>query len=226
MLIADGDVSARERLRQGLRAAKLDVIGEAEGGDGLPERLAEVRPDALIVASGLLPAGEDVGPIAGGRWNGPILVLTHDGDTDADTAVAQRERIARSGAFATLPQSVSGADAAAAVHLAVQRFRELQGCQESLDKLQNRLADRIVIERAKGLLMQGEGLSEEEAFKRIHFDARRQNRTMRSVAEEVLARHATPPPTPSGAGVEAQMPPANGVGGVTSAAGAMNVAGA
>jgi len=181
VFIAAGDADIRELLQSAISSAGLQVKGEAEGIEGLDERLAEVGPDALIVDAFLLPQEGDAS-LGHGNWTGPVLALT-----DGEGSENLRERIARSGAFATLPRSVSGAAAAAAIDLAVRRFRELAGCQESLDKLQTRLADRIVIERAKGLLMQREALSEEEAFKRIHFDARKRNRTMRSVAEEVLA---------------------------------------
>ncbi|MBC7805776.1 MAG: ANTAR domain-containing protein, partial [Akkermansiaceae bacterium] len=46
---------------------------------------------------------------------------------------------------------------------------------------------RIVVEKAKGLLIQHENLTEADAFKRIHFTARRANRTMRSIAEELIS---------------------------------------
>jgi response regulator NasT len=184
VFIAAGDGAARERLREAITSAGLTIKGEAEGRDDLDARLAESAPDVLVVDSALLP-GDGEPPFGAGRWTGPVLVLV-----DTDGGQDLRERIARSGAFATLPATVTGEAAAAAIDLAVRRFRELAGCQESLDKLQTRLADRIVIERAKGLLMQAEGLTEEEAFKRIHFDARKRNRTMRSVAEEVLGTGA------------------------------------
>ena len=47
-----------------------------------------------------------------------------------------------------------------------------------------------MIEKAKGLLIQFQGLTEPDAFKQIHFTARKANRTMRNVAEEIIAGYS------------------------------------
>ena len=52
--------------------------------------------------------------------------------------------------------------------------------------LQQRLADRVVIERAKGILIQRLGISEEEAYKRLRVLSRRQRRQIRDIAQSLL----------------------------------------
>jgi AmiR/NasT family two-component response regulator len=53
-------------------------------------------------------------------------------------------------------------------------------------RLQQRLADRIVIERAKAILVQRLGLTEEEAYKRLRVLSRRQRRQIRDIAQSLL----------------------------------------
>ncbi len=57
-------------------------------------------------------------------------------------------------------------------------------------RLQQRLNDRIVIERAKGLLVQRMGISEEEAYNRLRVLSRRQRRQIRDIAQSLLDTQA------------------------------------
>jgi response regulator NasT len=64
-----------------------------------------------------------------------------------------------------------------------RRHAEWKG---QLDRLQQRLNDRIVIERAKGVLVQRLGISEEDAYKRLRLLSRRQRRQIRDIAQSLL----------------------------------------
>jgi response regulator NasT len=55
-----------------------------------------------------------------------------------------------------------------------------------LARLQQRLSDRIVIERAKGILVQRLGIPEADAYKRLRVISRRQRRPIRDIAQSLL----------------------------------------
>jgi response regulator NasT len=63
--------------------------------------------------------------------------------------------------------------------------RQAEG-KAQLDRLQQRLTDRIVIERAKGVLVHRLGISEDEAYKRLRLLSRRQRRQIRDIAQSLL----------------------------------------
>jgi AmiR/NasT family two-component response regulator len=65
------------------------------------------------------------------------------------------------------------------------RRRHVDG-KAALTRLQQRLADRIVVERAKGILVQRLGITEEDAYKRMRVISRRQRRQMRDIAQSLL----------------------------------------
>jgi hypothetical protein len=65
------------------------------------------------------------------------------------------------------------------------RCRQLN-LQVRIEQLQQRLNDRIVIERAKGILVQRLGISEEDAYKRLRVLSRRQRRQIRDIAQSLL----------------------------------------
>jgi len=65
-------------------------------------------------------------------------------------------------------------------------------------RLQQRLNDRIVIERAKGILIRQLGISEEEAYQRLRVSSRRQRRQVRDIAQSLLDTEALFAPEPDG----------------------------
>jgi AmiR/NasT family two-component response regulator len=67
----------------------------------------------------------------------------------------------------------------------VGQRRHLQW-KNQVARLQRRLSDRIVIERAKGILVQRLKISEEEAYKRLRVLSRRQRRQIRDIAQSLL----------------------------------------
>jgi response regulator NasT len=75
-----------------------------------------------------------------------------------------------------------------------------RGWQSQLEQLQQRLNDRIVIERAKGVLVQRLGIPEEEAYKRLRVLSRRQRRQIRDIAQSLLDAQALLTPESNGNG--------------------------
>src|SRR5690606_8086622 len=106
------------------------------------------------------------------------------------TAFSQRELIERArdaGALAYLVKPFNKRELVPAVEIARARHRELKALSEHADTLSERLEARKVIDRAKGRLMDTQGMSEGEAFSFIQQTAMNRRITMKAVAEEILA---------------------------------------
>ena len=111
----------------------------------------------------------------------PIVMLT---------AYGQDELVARAleaGVFDYLVKPFREQDLLPAIRTARARHEELLALREQADSLAEALASRKVIERAKGLLMEREGLTEQEAFARLRKASQVSGRPMNVVAEAVLA---------------------------------------
>jgi two-component system, response regulator PdtaR len=143
----------------------------------------ELRPDLVIldvkmpVMDGIQAAEE----IAKERL-AAILILT---------AFSQRdlvEKARRAGAMAYLVKPFQKHDLLPAVEIAAGRFREMSGLEQEVDDLQGRLEARKLVEKAKGLLQENEGLSEAEAFRFVQRQAMERRLTMRQVAEQIIER--------------------------------------
>ena len=74
-----------------------------------------------------------------------------------------------------------------AIHTARARHEELAALREEAESLAEALAARKAIERAKGILMAKEGLTEEEAFSRLRRASQVSGRPMKVIAEAVTA---------------------------------------
>jgi two-component system, response regulator PdtaR len=160
----------------------FDVVAEVADGASAVRLTRELRPDLAIldikmpIMDGIQAAEE----IARERL-AAVLILT---------AFSQRdlvEKARRAGAMAYLVKPFQKHDLLPAVEIAAGRFREMSGLESTVDDLEGRLEARKVVEQAKGLLQDREGMSEAEAFRWIQQQAMSRRETMREVAEQVLA---------------------------------------
>jgi response regulator NasT len=106
------------------------------------------------------------------------------------TAYSQEELVTRAveaGVFGYLVKPFREADLVPAIQAARARHLELTALREEADSLAEALATRKLVERAKGLLMEREGLTEQEAFARLRRASQVSGRPMRVVAEALIA---------------------------------------
>src|SRR5687767_9598665 len=158
------------------------VVAEVGDGQQAVDRAAELRPDLVIldiqmpVLDGLSAAEQ----IAGARI-APVIVLT---------AFSQRDLVERArdaGAMAYLVKPFTKNDLVPAVEMAMSRFAELQQLEAEVSDLTDRLETRKLVDRAKGVLQEQLSLSEPDAFRWIQKTAMDLRRSMREVAEGVIA---------------------------------------
>lgn len=183
VLIAEDEALIRLDLREMLVEEGFDVVGEVADGASAVRLARELRPDLVIldVKMPVMDGIEAAEQISNERVCG-ILILT---------AFSQRElveRARRAGALAYLVKPFQKHDLLPAIEIAISRFRELSGLEAAVDDLQGQLASRKLVERAKGLLQQHEGLSEADAFRLLQREAMQRRVTMSSVSEETIAR--------------------------------------
>ncbi|MBM4640067.1 response regulator [Rhodococcus hoagii] len=181
VVVAEDEVLIRLDLVEMLREEGYDVVGEAGDGQRAVELAEELRPD-LVIMDVKMPRrdGIDAASEIAAKRIAPVVILT---------AFSQRELVERArdaGAMAYLVKPFSKSDLVPAVELAASRFVEISLLEREVANLSDRLETRKVIERAKGMLMQSQNLSEPEAFKWIQRAAMDRRTTMKAVAEVVL----------------------------------------
>ncbi len=182
MLIAEDETIIRLDLRDLLERAGLEVCAEARDGLEAVELARSKQPDVAVLdvkmprLDGIEAARRilDERPI-------PIVMLT---------AYGQEELVSRAveaGVYGYLVKPFREADLLPAIQTARARHEELSVLRREADSLADALAARKAIERAKGLLMEKERLTEEQAFARLRRASQVSGRPLRVVAEAVVA---------------------------------------
>jgi two-component system, response regulator / RNA-binding antiterminator len=87
---------------------------------------------------------------------------------------------------ASLTKSLSPTRVRPVIEVAIRRFRAHQALCARLEEAQATLADRVVIERAKGILMQRRRLSEEDAYRMLRRWAMDRGKKLAHVAQQFL----------------------------------------
>jgi response regulator NasT len=168
-------------LRIGLLEAGLDIVASLPPDIYLPERIAQLQPDMIIVdaESDARDVLEHI-VIATRDERRPIVMFTENEDTEAmDAAMA-------AGVSAYIVAGLHAERIKPVLNVALARFRREQKLLEELSDTKSKLAERKVIERAKGLLMERQHCSEEQAYRKLRSMAMSKNLKLSEVAQRIL----------------------------------------
>jgi AmiR/NasT family two-component response regulator len=184
ILIAEDETIIRLDLRKLLEEAGHEVCAEARDGAEAVELVEEHDPDLAIldVKMPRLDGIEAAKRILEERPI-PIVMLTAYGQ---DELVA---RAVEAGVFGYLVKPFRETDLLPAIATARARHEELTALREEADSLADALAARKAIERAKGILMEKDGLGEQEAFERLRRASQLSGKPLKVVAEALLATY-------------------------------------
>ena len=181
VLVAEDEALIRLDLVELLTAEGYEVIGEAGDGEQALAMARELEPD-LVVMDVKMPKMDGISAasaIAEERI-APVVMLT---------AFSQRELVERAreaGAMAYVVKPFDASDVVPAIEIAMARFAEIRAVEAEVADLEERFASRKAVDQAKGLLQEGLGLTEPEAFRWIQKTAMDLRKSMREVAEGVI----------------------------------------
>jgi response regulator NasT len=186
-VIAEDEAIIRLDLKETLEEEGYEVVGETGRGDKAIELVRELHPD-LAILDIKMPGmdGLAVARLINSERLCGVLILT---------AFSQREVVEQArdaGALAYLVKPFQKSDLIPAIEVAIGRFREMQTLSGAVDKLEEQLETRKVIDRARGVLMDECNLREQEAYAFIQRTAMSERSKMRDVAERVLSGELRP----------------------------------
>ena len=187
VVVAEDEAIIRLDLVETLREQGFDVVADTGRGDEAVRLVAEHRPDVAILdvkMPGLdgIEAAQRIAPQRGTA----VVILT---------AFSQRELVEQAraaGAMTYLIKPYRRDALVPAVELALARYREMEALEGQIGDLEDRLEMRKIVDRAKGRLLDGHRMSEQDAYAFLQRTAMSQRRTMRDVAGDVLEGRISP----------------------------------
>jgi two-component system, response regulator PdtaR len=141
----------------------------------------ELRPD-LVVMDIMMPAmdGIEAAKLLTAERIAPVLLLTAYSQTDLV------ERAKEAGVVGYLVKPFRESNLAPAIEVTLARFEEFQAMRKEVDDLKDNLETRKIVDRAKGILMTTQGLTEQDAFRRIQKMSMNTRRPMKEIAEAIV----------------------------------------
>jgi response regulator NasT len=184
VIIADDESLIRMDLREMLTNLGYLVVGEVADGRSAVNQARELKPDIVIMDIKMADMdGIEAAKVLTEEHVSPVVLLS---------AYSQRELVERAreaGVVAYLVKPYREEDLTPAIEVALARFREFQELQKQVVDLQQALETRKLVDRAKGILMDKQGLSEAEAFRKIQKMSMDNRKAMKDVAEAIILAH-------------------------------------
>lgn len=181
VVIADDESIIRLDLKETLQRMGHSVVAEAGDGKSAIDLVRREKPD-LVVLDVKMPEmdGIDAAKEISSARLAPVVLLT---------AYSQQDLVRRAmeaGVFGYVVKPFTESDLMPAIGVAVARFEEFSTISSQAESLSQALETRKVVDRAKGVLMDRHGLSEQEAFRRIQQQSMHTRRPMKEIAEAIL----------------------------------------
>jgi len=181
ILVADDERDMRDYFCKFLPRLGYEVVAAVEDGQALIEQCRSLKPDLIITDIEMpikdgLTASEEIcaaTPI-------PIILVTAYNDAEYIRR-ARQESI-----FAYMIKPIKMVDLEPAIALAMERFKQFQTLQNETETLRQALADRKLVEQAKGILMKRANLTEAEAFTRLQKISNERNQKMVVISQSII----------------------------------------
>jgi two-component system, response regulator PdtaR len=182
VLLAEDDPVIALGLSERLRSLGHEPLGPAADGDEAVELARQSQADLYLfdIEMPKLDGLQAAAQLAAEGLRRPVVVIT---GVDDPSLI---ERSIASGVSAYLAKPIDTRELQAALQLAAARHDEFQALEAEVERAQQALEDRKLVERAKGLLMSALDLSEQDAFRRLQVTARERNLRLADVASRII----------------------------------------
>ena len=184
VIVADDESVMRTDLREMLTHLGYLVVGEVGDGQSAVNLARELKPDVVIMDIKMPNMdGIEAAKMLTEEKVAPVLLLT---------AYSQRDLVDRAkeaGVVGYLVKPFREQEIVPAIDIALARFQEFRELEKEVGNLRETLETRKLVDRAKGILMDQQTLTEAEAFRKIQKMSMNTRKPMKEIAEAIILAH-------------------------------------
>lgn len=181
VFLAIGEPELRRRVEGMLLKEGYHLVGEADHGAEALRKIRTLSPEVVVLDEDL-PGGWEVLRVVVGDRLGAMLLLSSSWQRDLGDRFPE-------GIIGFVPKPVRAVVLLASLEMCLAARRRVAALEEEVNQLKEKLETRKVVEKAKGILMQTLGLSEQEAYRRIQKESMDRCTPMRIIAEAIILAH-------------------------------------
>jgi response regulator NasT len=181
IVVVEKDRARAAEISDALRADGWADVTILDDDTTLTRALAETDPDVVLIdlANPRRDSLETLSEASGARQR-PVAMFVDSSDPELSVAAVN------AGVSAYVVDGLSGDRVRPVLETAIARFRMMSRVQSELDAAKKALAERKTIDRAKGLLIQAKGLTEEDAYQLLRKTAMDQGKRVVEVAQALV----------------------------------------
>jgi response regulator NasT len=162
VMLVDEHEERAALLEEALVQAGYRVAARVMADANLSARVRELKPDVVIIDTES-PDRDILEHMCclSREESRPVVMFTHDGDPEKIRTAM------RAGISAYVVGGLSSERIRPIIEVAMARFQEFHALRQELERANTALAERKVVERAKGIVMKQRGCSEDEAYRAL-----------------------------------------------------------
>ncbi|OIQ81196.1 putative transcriptional regulatory protein pdtaR [mine drainage metagenome] len=181
VILIDDEAKRAAEVSAALRAEGFAVVGVLPTGAGLQRRIADLRADIIVIdiASPDRDVLESMRQVSFGQGR-PVVMFAEDGAPETIRAAIE------AGVSAYVVDGLKPERVRPVVEVAIARFAQFQALRGELEKARSTLAERKLVERAKGILMKRRRCDEDEAYRLMRKMAMDQKARLADIANKII----------------------------------------
>jgi response regulator NasT len=182
VLVVETDAGRAAAVEEGLTDANAKVVTMLDTDVDIHARVRDLRPDIVMVCCARPGRDilENMHEISATNPR-PIILFVDESDEE------MTKEAVNAGVAAYVVDGLKPSRIAPLMDIAILRFQLFQGLRLELKDSKEKLAARKVIDRAKGILMKNQQISEDEAYRRLRDKAMRESKPLSEIAEQVIS---------------------------------------
>lgn len=182
VVLADSDPMSRKNIKEQLLSLGFTIVGETGDGRNVLQMVFNIQPDLVIVSAQLTGKdGLEVAKAIDEHRMAPIILIS---DISSQSRLSEALRY---WTFSYMLKPIDEVNLVPTIEVCMASYRKICCLEQENRKLKQNLETRKVLEKAKGLLIQFKGMTEQQAFRHMQKVSMDKCIPIQKVAQQIIS---------------------------------------